>query len=129
MRERCLIRRRAGLWKALTAVLCGVFLMLAFAGLGPVALLLTFVPYALAEGIVRPGSYVEMLDQPPTLVGTASALSSFTYGAITALATVAATLPWPSFLFGLNAVTVIVAILLVLFTWRFSHRWNLRDSE
>ena len=32
MDDRCFMRRRAGLWKALTAVLCVVFLMLAFAG-------------------------------------------------------------------------------------------------
>lgn len=32
MKGHCLSRRRAGLWKALTAVLCVVFLMLAFAG-------------------------------------------------------------------------------------------------
>ena len=32
MKGHCLSRRRAGLWKALTAVLCVVFLLLAFAG-------------------------------------------------------------------------------------------------
>ena len=59
------------------------------------------MPYAFAEGMARPAAFLVLLDQPPEIVGTASAFGNFSYGAITALATVAATLPWPTFLTGL----------------------------
>ena len=110
-----------------TGLVCtSTALMLLFAGFGPAPLLLAFAPYALAEGIVRPAAYVELLDQPPALVGTASALSSFAYGAITALATVAATLPWPTFLFGLDAVSVGTSVMLLLLAGCFARTWNLK---
>ena len=46
-----------------------------------------------------------LLDQPPNVVGTASAFGNFSYGVITALATVAAAFPWPTFTFGLVVLT------------------------
>ena len=82
------------------------FVLLAVAGsVHPVLLLFAFMPYALAEGIARPAAYLVLLDQPPDVVGTASAFGNFSYGVITAFATVAATFPWPTFTFGLVVLT------------------------
>ena len=86
-------------------VLASSVLLAAFGSLHPVLLLLAFMPYALAEGIARPAAYMVLLDQPPDVVGTASAFGNFTYGVVTAFATVAATFPWPSFMFGLVVLT------------------------
>ena len=68
-------------------------------------LVLAFMPYALAEGVARPAAYLVLLDQPPNVVGTASAFGNFSYGVITALATVTAAFPWPTFTFGLVVLT------------------------
>ena len=78
--------------------------------LDPLLFLLAFAPYALAEGIARPAAYLVLLDQPSEIVGTASAIGNFAYGVITAFATIAATLPWPSFVIGL-AVLVLASAL------------------
>lgn len=93
---------------ALTAASAAMLCL--FGGLHPVLLLVAFVPYALAEGIARPATFLELLDQPSDIVGTASAFGNFSYGVITALATIAATLPWPSFFFGLVALTAFSAL-------------------
>lgn len=86
------------------------FAMLAtIAPLHPALLLVSFVPYALAEGIARPAAYMVLLDQEPDVVGTASAIGNFSYGVITAVATVAAALPWPSFMLGLVVLTAFSA--------------------
>ena len=88
------------------ALVFASFLLLAVAGsVHPALLLLAFMPYALAEGVARPAAYLVLLDQPPNVVGTASAFGNFSYGVITALATVAAAFPWPTFTFGLVVLT------------------------
>ena len=87
------------------------FALLALVGrINPALFLLAFIPYALAEGIARPAAYLVLLDQPSSIVGTASAIGNFSYGVITAFATIAATLPWPSFLFGLAALVLVSAL-------------------
>lgn len=92
----------------LTAASCAMLAL--FGAVHPGLLLVAFVPYALAEGIARPAAYLVLLDQPSEIVGTASAFANFSYGVITALATVAAAAPWPSFLFGLTVLTGLSAI-------------------
>lgn len=85
---------------ALSGVLLGFF------GLaGPLVFLAAFVPATLAEGVIRPMSYVVLLDQPNDRVGAASSFSHFSYNAFTAVATVIATLPWTNFVFGLAVIT------------------------
>ena len=86
-------------------VLASAVLLAAVGSLHPVLLLAAFVPYALAEGMARPAAFLVLLDQPPNVVGTASAFGNFSYGVITALATVAAAFPWPTFTFGLVVLT------------------------
>lgn len=92
--------------------------MLAVGSWTPALFFLAFVPYALAEGIIRPLSYVELLDQPEDRVGSASALVNFSYVLITAVATVVATLEWPTLVFGLGVITAAtVAIMAALYFW------------
>lgn len=67
----------------------------------PVVFALAFLPYVLAEGIVRPMAYVVLLDQPSDRVGLASSVVNFCYAIITSFATVIATLPWANFIDGL----------------------------
>ena len=86
-------------------VLASAVLLAAVGSLHPALLLAAFVPYALAEGMARPAALLVLLDQPPNVVGTASAFGNFSYGVITALATVAAAFPWPTFTFGLVVLT------------------------
>ena len=101
----------AQIMRLVIALMLVSFVLLALIGrLHPALLLLAFMPYALSEGIARPAAYLVLLNQPPNVVGTASAIGNFSYGVITALATIAATLPWPSFLFGLTALTLMSAV-------------------
>ena len=86
-------------------VLASAVLLAAVGSLHPALLLAAFVPYALAEGMARPAAFLVLLAQPPNVVGTASAFGNFSYGVITALATVAAAFPWPTFTFGLVVLT------------------------
>ncbi len=86
-------------------VLASAVLSAAVGALHPVLLLAAFVPYALAEGMARPAAFLVLLDQPSNVVGTASTIGNFSYGVITAFATVAAAFPWPTFTFGLVVLT------------------------
>lgn len=98
--------------------------MLAVGSLTPALFFIAFVPYALAEGVVRPLSYVELLDQPQDRVGSASSLVNFSYSIITAVATVVATLEWPTLVFGLGAVSAATALLMVVL-----YAWGQRDGQ
>ena len=101
----------AGIMKFVIALMFVSFALLSLVGsLHPALFLLAFVPYALSEGIARPAAYLVLLDQPSEVVGTASAIGNFSYGVITALATVAAALPWPTFMFGLAALVIASAV-------------------
>ena len=86
-------------------VLASAVLLAAVGSLHPALLLAAFVPYALAEGMARPAAFLVLLDQPSNVVGTASTIGNFSYGVITAFATVAAAFPWPTFTFGLVVLT------------------------
>ncbi|MBQ3106694.1 MAG: MFS transporter, partial [Eggerthellaceae bacterium] len=86
-------------------VLASAVLLAAVGSLHPALLLAAFVPYALAEDMARPAAFLVLLDQPSNVVGTASTIGNFSYGVITALATVAAAFPWPTFTFGLVVLT------------------------
>ena len=97
--------------KLVIALMFVSFVLMMFVGpLHPALLLLAFAPYALSEGIARPAAFLVLLDKPSSVVGTASAIGNFSYGVITAFATVAAALPWPSFMFGLTALILISAL-------------------
>lgn len=79
---------------------------------------LAFAPYARAEGIIRPLAYVDLLDQPEDCIGSASALANFSYVIITAVATVVATLDWPSLVFGLGVIILATMVfVLTLYVW------------
>lgn len=92
--------------------------MLAVGSWTPALFFAAFVPYALAEGVIRPLSYVELLDQPEDRVGSASALVNFSYVLITAVATVVATLEWLTLVFGLGVITAATAAIMVaLYAW------------
>ena len=90
-------------------VLASAVLLAAVGSLHPALLLAAFVPYALAEGMARPAAFLVLLDQPSNVVGTASTIGNFSYGVITALATVAAAFPWPTFTFGLTMLLITYA--------------------
>lgn len=101
------------------------FVLLVFFGTKS-ALLFTiaFLPFTLGEGIVRPMSYVVMMQQPPERVGAASTVANFVYSVMTSLATVVATMPWSNFIFGL---TVILGISLVVMVALYV--WGIRTGE
>ena len=99
---------------AVAFVLASGAALCAFGAAGPWALLLAFVPYALAEGVVRPLAFVELLDQPPHRVGAASSAANLSYTVITSVATVLATLPWPTFITGLWALTLATGVTMAL---------------
>ena len=95
----------------------GVLLLVA-GEISPWVFFLAFAPYALSEGIVRPLAYVDLLNQPEDRVGSASALTNFSYVLITAVATVVATLDWPSLILGLGVITVATLLgVLALYFW------------
>lgn len=77
---------------------------------GPLLFLAAFVPATLAEGVIRPLSYVVLLDQPNDRVGAASSFSHFSYNLFTAIATAVATLPWSNFVLGLAVITLASAL-------------------
>ncbi len=92
--------------------------MLAFGTASPLLFLLTFVPYALAEGVVRPMSYVVLLDQPDNRVGAASSFANCIYSVFTSVATVLATLPWGNFITGVGVLAGASMVLMAgLYLW------------
>lgn len=100
----------------------GVTLLVA-GHLSPVIFFLAFAPYALSEGIIRPLAYVDLLDQPEDKVGSASSLVNFSYVLITAVATVVATMDWPSLIFGLAVITIGTLLCVLALYW-----WGQRES-
>lgn len=104
----------------LTVVIVGV----AAAGLfgpgsrAPLAFTVFVAVYALAEGIARPLAFVELLQQKDEYVGTASSLANFVYGIATVLGSALATAPWPSYAYGIAALTAVTcACMAVLYAW------------
>lgn len=95
--------------------LAGGVLTWLFGPMGPLALFLTFAPYALMEGIIRPHAFVILLDQPPEQVGSASAIANFMYTVLGAVGTVVMTLPWTSYVGGLAIVMGASSLLMLLF--------------
>lgn len=97
--------------------------MLAFGTASPLLFLLTFVPYALAEGVVRPMSYVVLLDQPDNRVGAASSFANCIYSVFTSVATVFATLPWSNFVTGVAVLAgASMVLMIVLYLWGMRKR-------
>lgn len=97
--------------------------MLAFGTASPLLFLLTFVPYALAEGVVRPMSYVVLLDQPDNRVGAASSFANCIYSVFTSVATVLATLPWSNFVTGVAVLAGASMVLMIaLYLWGMRKR-------
>ncbi len=94
--------------------------LLVVGGVSPVVFFFAFAPYALAEGIIRPLAYVDLLNQPDDRVGSASSLTNFSYALITAIATVVATLDWSSLIGGLGVITVATTVCVVLlYVWGY----------
>ncbi len=114
--KRMTVRTILKLCVALTAA---SFVLLALFGMAsPLLFLIAFVPYALAEGIVRPMAFVVLLDQPADRVGAASSFSNFSYSILTSIATVIATLAWPNFIVGIVVLTgAAAAIMMGLYWW------------
>ena len=98
-------------------------MLIAFGTTSPVLFLLAFIPYALAEGIVRPMAFVVLLDQPADRVGAAASFSNFSYSILTSVATVLATLAWPNFVVGITVVTGGSALVMgALYLWGLRKR-------
>ena len=95
------------------------FVLLALVGTtGPLLFTLAFLPFTLGEGIVRPLSYVVMLQQPPERVGAASTVANFAYNVMTSIATVVSTMAWGNFIFGLTVIAgVSLAAMALLYAW------------
>ena len=92
--------------------------LVAFGMRSPLAFALSFLPFAFAEGIVRPLAMVVLLQQPPERVAAASMTTNFVYNVASSLATVVATLPWVNFIVGLDAIMAAsLAGMLALFAW------------
>ncbi|MGJ0766385.1 MFS transporter [Eggerthella lenta] len=97
------------------AVLTIVLLAASGAGLsapglaGPVLFVALFLPCVVAEGMIRPMAYVEVLDQPQEFAGTASSVANLSYYVFFALAAVLATLPWPNFVVGIAVLALVCA--------------------
>lgn len=84
----------------------------------PLLFLITFIPYAIAEGVVRPMAFVVLLDQPEDRVGAASSFSNFAYSILTSIGTVLATISWPTFILGIVMLTAGSAIIMAaLYFW------------
>lgn len=84
----------------------------------PLLFLITFIPYAIAEGVVRPMAFVVLLDQPEDRVGAASSFSNFAYSILTSVGTVLATISWPTFILGIIVLTAGSAIIMTaLYLW------------
>lgn len=95
------------------------FVALALVGhSSPLLFLVAFVPYAIAEGVVRPLAFVVLLDQPEERVGAASSFSNFAYSILTSVGTVLATIAWPTFITGIVVLTAASAfVMTALYIW------------
>lgn len=85
-----------------------------FGAWGPLAIFLTFAPYALMEGVIRPHAFVILVDRPPEQVASASAFSNFVYSVLGAMGTVVMTLPWATYVGGLAIVMTVCSVLMLL---------------
>lgn len=103
------------LWASIVAAV----LMLTAGRVSPALFCVSFMPFVLAEGVIRPMSFVVLLDQPPELVGSASALVNLMYSIFSSAGTVVATLEWPSFTLGLGVVLAASSAAMVLFSSLF----------
>ncbi len=74
--------------------------------INPVVFTILFIPCVVAEGVIRPMAFVELLNQPEELAGTASSTVNFSYWIFFAIATAASTLPWPNFVIGLAILSI-----------------------
>lgn len=72
-----------------------------------------FVPFVLAEGIIRPMAFMVLLDQPPERVGAASSLVNLMYSIFSSVGTVLGTLGWSSYILGLGAILAVTTALMV----------------
>lgn len=102
-----------------------------FGQMNPWVFLFTFIPYALAEGIVRPMSYVLLLnDMPSERVGTASSFTNFAFSVLTSFGTVFATLDWPNFITGIVVITgCALVIMCALYAWGLRSRIAPHDTD
>lgn len=90
----------------------------------PLLFLITFIPYAIAEGVVRPMAFVVLLDQPEDRVGAASSFANFAYSILTSVGTVLATIAWPTFILGIVVLTAASAALMTLL-----YIWGAKGSD
>lgn len=80
------------------------------------AFIVAFLPYILSEGIIRPLSFVILLDQPKEHVSTASSITNFAYSSITAFASAIAMLPiFPNYIVSLIAITAATMVISAIF--------------
>lgn len=98
------------------AALSSGVLLPVFGPTAPVIFFLAFVPFTLAEGVVRPLSMVILLEQQDQDTGSASSLINFVNTLISSFGMLIGGLAWSSFIMGLGVITFGCA-LLSFFAW------------
>lgn len=89
---------------SIAACILSSALMLTCGRMTPAGFCIAFMPFVLAEGVIRPMSFVILLDQPPERVGAASSLVNLMYSIFGSAGTVLATAGWPNFTLGLGVI-------------------------
>lgn len=79
---------------------------------GAYIFLLMFLPYVVSEGMIRPLSFVILLDQPKEYVSIASSLTNFSYSIVTSFGSAIAMLPiFPNYIAAI--IWMIIATLII----------------
>lgn len=98
---------------SLAACIASSAMMVTIGRWTPVLFCISVLPFILAEGVIRPMSFVVLLDQPPERVGSASSLTNLMYNVLGSVGTVFVTFGWTDFLLGLGVTTIATTVVMI----------------
>lgn len=104
--------------------LAGVAMLLA-GRFSPLVFMLSFLPFTLAEGAIRPLSTNILLDQQDRDTGSASSLINFVHTVLGSIGMFLGTLPWGNFCLGLSVIIIgFIALALACWCLLLRSRWK-----
>jgi DHA1 family bicyclomycin/chloramphenicol resistance-like MFS transporter len=113
---------------ALSAI-SGLLVML-FGGSAPWAFCVSFLPFSLMSGMIRPiGTRLLLTQQPHNLTGSASSLITFTYMSVGALGTLFISQEWKSRVFVLGALCAVYTVVSFTLWMVFSRKYKYFSDE
>ena len=107
--------------------LAGGLMLLTIGRFHPILFLLAIVPIMISEGMIRPLSYVVLLEEYSQSAGTASSLMQFIINLVGIVGTTLATLQWHSMITGTAIITLVCVALAAVCARQLQRRHLLRQ--